>query len=189
MKVSIEEAIALLKKGHIVALPTETVYGLAAPMGNFESIEKIYQIKGRPPIKPLTICMASIDHAKLLGKNIPESFYELGKKYWPGPLTLVIEANTQAILPIIRASEETIGLRIPNDETTLKIIEEVGPIVLPSANLSGEAPLNSLREIEEVFGKEFPICEGKGRGSGISSTVAEYKQGQWVILRQGTCVL
>lgn len=184
MRVTKLEAIALLKRGKVVALPTETVYGLAAIVTDKAAIEEIYKIKGRPPLKPLTICLSDLSQAEYFGRNIPQSFYELGKKYWPGPLTLIIPAQIHNSAEIIRASQDTIGLRIPNDPATLQVIEGVGPIVLPSANRSGEAPLNTAEEIEAVFGKDFPICEGK-QGSGISSTVLEWRDGEWVTLRQG----
>lgn len=185
MKIFFEEALELLKKGSIVGLPTETVYGLATRYDLKESIEDLYVLKGRPSYKPLTVNLASGEEIFVFLREEVEGLDELMDSFWPGPLTLVVPIKENAILPIVTNNLPFCGFRIPDFEVTRQIIKEVGPIVLPSANISGEKEALSREDIEKAFGENFPVVDGGESKLGVPSTVIIYKEKRWWIVREG----
>lgn len=186
MKVTIQEAMSLLKSGRNVALPTETVYGLAAALIHTHAIENIYVLKGRPSSNPLIIHVETIDQIKEYVTVFPPHFSDLAQAFWPGPLTLILPIYSESIPTIVRAGLPTAGFRIPHDPLTLKVIKEVGPIVMPSANLSGRPSATTPEHVEEDFGKEFPVLDGGACARGLESTILYYQENKWVILRLGS---
>jgi L-threonylcarbamoyladenylate synthase len=185
MLISLGRSVKILRDGGVVAIPTDTVYGLAASMSNAIAVQKIFKIKGRPSSNPLVIQIADVSQAYEFIEIIPPGFEELIKKFWPGALTIVVPAKVELIPDIVRAGKMTAGFRIPNNTITCELLSEVGPLVVPSANLSNSPPATQPVEIEEIFGADFPILEGENVASGISSTVLEYYDDGWRILRQG----
>jgi len=185
MKITHEEASALLKAGHLVSLPTETVYGLAACLNQPDAIKNIFKLKGRPLNNPLIIHLC---HAKQVEEyrldHIPK-FYELASAFWPGPLTMVVPVDTQKIPTIVRANLSTAAFRIPNHTETLKVIEQAGPLVMPSANLSGSPSATMASHVEKDFGSDFPVLDGGICKQGLESTILYYFKSTWVILRLG----
>lgn len=182
--ISPKEAIELLKKGHVVALPTETVYGVAARYDSKEGIEALYQIKGRPKNKALTVNLHAVEEIHQFLPYLPRGFDLLTHAYWPGPLTLVVDIKEEMILPDIRSEGSACGFRIPDHALTRAIIKAVGPIVLPSANLSGESPATTAQQVQEIF--SIPVVDGGECKIGIASTVLAFKNGFWHVLREGT---
>lgn len=183
--ISIQDAIELLKKGSIVALPTETVYGLAVRYDSKEGIEALYELKGRPKQKPLTINIYEPEEIRRFINSEPEGLDLLIKSYWPGPLTLVLDVKESLILPIVTNGDKTCGFRVPDHELTRAVIKEAGPIVLPSANLSGHMPAVDAEGIRREFHNKVPILDGGVCRIGVASTVLVFLQGQWKILREG----
>lgn len=177
---NLEEVIAYLqaKKGP-VAIPTETVWGLAAPISDEKSIQKIYTLKKRPKEKPLSVLIANYEQFQKLS---PSSF-SLGKEFWPGPLTLIVESRS-SVPETFRANLLSIGIRMPNHPKLLELIERVGPLATPSANLSGENPALTSEEVKNIFGADFPLLSLDLVPQGIPSTIVSIV-GEKKILREG----
>ena len=152
----IKEAAGILARGGLVMIPTETVYGIAANMLNKKAVERLYEIKKRPKDKPFSLHISSKDWVEDFAKDIPPVAYRLMDKFWPGPLTLILESK----------HKDTIGIRMPNDRIALKIIAEANvPVVCPSANISGKlAPTDFQEAIRDLEGLvDFAIDAGKTR--------------------------
>jgi L-threonylcarbamoyladenylate synthase len=181
--ITLEEAIVFLQQGQVVALPTETVYGLAARYDSPQAIENLYHLKGRPKHKALTVNLYSAEQIRPFLLHEPKGLNELMQAYWPGPLTLVVDIREHMILPDVRSRGGSCGFRVPDHPLTRAVIRAVGPIVLPSANLSGKPAAKSAQEIE--LSSSVPILDGGACILGIESTVLAYKKGGWVILREG----
>lgn len=182
-----EVAEKLLKSGELVALPTDTVYGIAACALNTCSIRKLYQLKNRPISNPLTINLADIDDLKkyLLTEN--KLALALANKFWPGALTIVVKVNKGKIPSLIRSGGDYCGFRIADLIPLRELIRKVGPIVLPSANLSGEPPLENAEMIKKIF-PDLYVVEAESKGSQIPSTVVQVDK-KVSILREGAVSL
>ena len=131
---NISAAADIIKSGGLVAVPTETVYGLAGNGLDVAAVERIYEVKGRPAVKPLALMVPGKGAMELYCENIPEAAFALADRFWPGPLTIVLKAKD--IVPdIVRAGGETVGLRCPDHPMTLELLEKSGlPFAAPSAN-------------------------------------------------------
>ena len=133
----ITPAAELLREGGLVAVPTETVYGLAGNGLDASVIERIYEVKGRPAVKPISLMVANSDAIADLCEAVPQAARDLTERFWPGPLTLVLKAKAR-IPEILRAGGETVGLRCPRQQQTLQLLQELSfPLAVPSANPSG----------------------------------------------------
>lgn len=185
MRVSVDQAIELLNDGQPVALPTETVYGLAAALKDEDAIDDIFRLKGRPRNNPLIVHVSNIEMLGGLADHIPDEAKVLIKKFWPGPLTLVLPANQKAVPDSVRAGLPTAAFRQPQHKGTLEIIKAVGPLVMPSANLSGRPSATAPEHVEEDFGTDFPIVDVDWATAGIESTVITWHHGRAVTLRHG----
>lgn len=185
----IEEAANIISKGGIVAFPTETVYGLGANALNEEAVNKIFIAKGRPQDNPLIIHVASKDISNLV-KNVPEIAKKLIEKFWPGPLTIILEKKD--IVPsATSAGLDTVGIRMPNSDIALKLIELSGkPIAAPSANISGRpSPTEVERCIYDLDGKVDYIIGGESSNIGVESTIVDCTVNPPIILRPGGITL
>lgn len=180
-------AIAYLKNGDPIAFPTETVYGLGAPVFRPDSIRRIFTIKGRPPDNPLIAHVSSLDQALLLAEDLPPSFLRLAKWFWPGPLALVVKRN-QDVPAMVSAGQPTIAIRMPNHPAALRLIQGVGePLAAPSANLSGKpSPTSAADVLEDLEGKIPLIVDGGECQIGIESTVLSLVSQRPVLLRPGS---
>lgn len=178
MRVTLEEAVALLKKGELVAIPTETVYGLAACLEDVAAIQKIYQVKGRPAQNPLIVHLTELGHYV---KTRPPYLQQLVEAFWPGPMTLVLEQSQ--VPEIARAGLPTAAFRVPNHPLTQQILQQTGPLVMPSANLSGRPSSTLPEHVESDFGPHFPVLEGETT-LGLESTVLRFAD-RWEIIRLG----
>ncbi len=184
MRIEIEQAISLLRSGNVVGVPTETVYGLAACLDQPKAIEKIFELKNRPKINPLIIHLSTIDQIFKYTHTIPVGFEELAKNFWPGPLTCILPVN-DTVPSIARAGLPTAGFRIPDHSLTRQIIESTGPLVMPSANVSGRPSATRPDHIEQDFGMNFPILDGGECKKGVESTILLYNENRWNIVRFG----
>ena len=181
----LSNAISFLKEGIPIAFPTETVYGLGASIYLPDAIEKIFEIKGRPSDNPLIVHVSSIEEAVLLSRDLPRSFFQLVDRFWPGPLTLVVKKNS--IVPAsVSGGLSTIAIRMPSHFVALRLIEAVGPLAAPSANLSGKpSPTSALDVLEDLGGKIPLIVDGGDCAIGIESTVLSLLGSQPILLRPG----
>jgi len=174
----ISEAAAMIRNGGLVALPTETVYGLAALKDNPASLERLYSVKQRPRNKPFTVHLSNKDDVDALVEPMPPYAYRFIERYWPGPLTIVAFSK----------SGEKIGLRCPDHLITQRILKEVGqPVVIPSANLSGYPPAVDADEIEKSFSsKDIDLIVDAGRTALASaSTVIDLEFNPFKMIREG----
>lgn len=183
--ISLEQASHLLKHGDVIGVPTETVYGLAASLYQEQAIDQIFSLKKRPLDNPLIIHLASYDEL-LSFKPEPIPFLEtLAKNFWPGPLTLVLPIDPHLIPSKARAGLPTAAFRVPSHPLTLELLRKTGPLVMPSANLSGKPSSTQPSHLEHDFGDHFPILDGGLCVKGLESTILYYNQEQWEIIRQG----
>lgn len=185
----IEEAAKVIRNGGIVAFPTETVYGLGANALEEEAVRKIFIAKGRPQDNPLIVHVCSKDISNLV-KKVPEVAQELINKFWPGPLTIILEKKD--IIPnMTSANLDTIGIRMPNSEIALKLIElSERPIAAPSANISGRpSPTEVERCIDDLDGRVDYIIGGESSDIGVESTIIDCTVNPPLILRPGGITL
>ena len=186
IKTELNEAAELIQRGELVAIPTETVYGLACNGLNENAVNDIYEVKGRPAVKPLSLMVPGIDAIDLYCDDIPVQAKLLAKKFWPGPLTIVLKAKDN-IPEIVRAGGSTVGLRCPDHPLTLKILElSKLPFAAPSANPSGEdSPKDAEKVLEYFNGKISAVVDGGPCGIGTESTLIDMSASPYKILRQG----
>jgi L-threonylcarbamoyladenylate synthase len=184
------EAVSFLKKGIPIAIPTETVYGLAAPVFFSEAILRVFSIKGRPSDNPLIAHVSSLDQAALLGENLPSSFFRLAERFWPGPLALVVQRKRE-VPPVVSAGQPTIAIRMPKHPAALRLLQEFGePLAAPSANLSGRpSPTKAADVLEDLDGKIPLIVDGGECHIGIESTVLNLASPQPILLRPGAITI
>lgn len=187
MKDELEEAARLIKNGELVAVPTETVYGLAVNGLDDEAVRKIYELKGRPPAKPLSLMVSDAADIEKYCADVPQAAYTLAEKFWPGPLTIVLRARSE-VSSVARAGGETVGLRCPDHEMTLGLIKKAGlPLAAPSANPSGaESPKTSEEVLDYFDGKIAAVVDGGPCGLGVESTVIDLSAAPYGILRHGS---
>lgn len=185
MKISSSQAIELLKKNQVVAIPTETVYGLAARISSDLALNKIFETKKRPFFDPLIVHVTSIDQAKTLCLSWNPIMQCLAENFWPGPLTLVVP-KTKIVSDLITSGLTTVGLRCPRHTLALEIIEGVGePLAAPSANLFGQTSPSHADHVISEFNNRVPVVDGGPCSVGIESTVLLVQNNQISILRPG----
>ncbi len=179
-------AARLLRAGRLVAVPTETVYGLAGNGLDESAVEAIYEIKGRPAVKPLSLMVPDAGAMTRYGEDIPPQAYALAERFWPGPLTIVLKAK-RLVPEIVRAGGETVGLRCPDHPLTLRLLREAGiPFAAPSANPSGEPSPKTAAEVAGYFdGQIAAIVDGGACGLGTESTLLDMSRTPYRVLRQG----
>ena len=180
------QAAARLTRGELVAVPTETVYGLAADATREEAVHANYEAKGRPDTKPLNVLVDGMAMVEQVCKEIPLDAYKLARAFWPGPLTMILKGN--GTLPsIVPAGGATQGVRCPDHSATLAVIRALGrPLACPSANLSGHP---SPKTAEDVFaqlsGRIGAVLDGGACTVGVESTILDLTVTPYRILRQG----
>ena len=179
------EAVECLKSGGIIAIPTDTVYGLAADPFNPSAVQRLYTVKGRPDGKPIPLVLSSVTDIQRVAQNLPGFFFHLTERFWPGGLTIVIEARD--LLPVLTAGGNTVGVRIPDNPLLLQILRAFGgPAAITSANLSGEPPATSPEEIGEELASRIDMIVDGGKTPGpIPSTVYDISVSPPVIRRHG----
>jgi len=183
----IDEAISLLKAGEIVALPTETVYGLAADANNESAIKKIFIAKNRPTNHPLIVHIDSFDMIQEWTDEIPDYAYKLSENLWPGPLTMLLNKKHN-VSDIITGCSTKIALRMPNNHLILKIIKSVGgALVAPSANTYKKlSPTRAEHVMQDLSGKISAVLDGGACSIGIESTIIDLTTKTPKILRPGS---
>ena len=185
----IQEAAEIIKNGGTVVFPTETVYGLGADGLNSEAVKKIFEAKGRPQDNPLIIHVSSKD-LNLYAEEVPQIANKLVEKFWPGPLTIILKKKD--IVPNeTSASLDSIGIRMPNNEIALKLIElSETTIAAPSANISGRpSPTDLQRCVEDLDGKVDCILGGEQSDIGVESTIVDCTVNPPLVLRPGGVTL
>jgi L-threonylcarbamoyladenylate synthase len=185
MKISLDQAAALIREGNLAAFPTETVYGLGANALDAAAVAKIFELKGRPPSSPLIVHVSSIAMAREIVADWPREADELARRYWPGPLTLVLPKSPN-IPDIVTAGLPTVGIRVPAHDVAIGLIEAAGvPIAAPSANRFMSISPTTAEHVIEAFGDELPVLDGGACPLGIESTVVSIASGKVTLLRPG----
>ena len=179
-------AVTILDRGGLVAVPTETVYGLAADSLNGAAVKSIYTAKGRPENKPISVLLTGMDMVEQVCRDIPPLAYQLAEAFWPGPLTMVL-VSRDTVPDVVRAGGLTLGVRCPDHPDTLALIRAFGrPLAAPSANPSGEpSPKDADAVLAGLGGKIDAVLDGGPCSVGVESTIVELTTDTWKILRQG----
>jgi L-threonylcarbamoyladenylate synthase len=179
-------AADILKRGGLVAFPTETVYGLGADALNGEAVARIFTAKGRPIDNPLIVHIEHILQIERLAVNIPAEAYILAERFWPGPLTLVLE-SAQVVPPETTGGLDTVALRLPQHRVALELLRAAGvPVAAPSANLSGRpSPTTARHVLDDLSGRIDAVLDGGPCTVGVESTVLDIRNGEPLLLRPG----
>ena len=183
---NMEEAARVIRRGGLVAVPTETVYGLAGNGLDEKAVSEIYEVKGRPAVKPLSLMVPDESAMEQYCVDVPAQAYALAKRFWPGPLTIVMKAK-DFIPSLVRAGGETVGLRCPDHPKTLELLRLCAlPLAAPSANPSGEPSPRMAQQVLEYFdGKIDAVLDGGPCGIGRESTLIDLSRRPFRILREG----
>ena len=181
----IEKGVEILRKGGVIAFPTDTVYGLGADVFNSSAVERIYEIKNRPKHQQLPLLIADIKQLTTLASPIPEIAWFLAKRFWPGGLTLVL--HKADLVPAYLAPGPTIAVRIPNHPVCRALIQHLGdPIIGTSANISGQPSALTAEEVGQQLGEKIDLIINGGQcPGGKESTVVDVTHEPPIILRQG----
>ncbi len=180
-----QEAVSCLRRGSVVAVPTDTVYGLAASLERPDAVATLFQLKRRPTSVALPVLVGSRDVIDALGVSWPEKARQLSDALWPGALTIVVPVDPRLAARVGGAG--SIGFRVPNDELLLDVLEQCGALAVSSANEHGEPPCHSAEEVLRAFGSNGlldAVLDGGARGGNVS-TVVEVAGDSWRILRSG----
>lgn len=183
---SIDQAVSLLRNNEVVAIPTETVYGLAASLYSEKAINKVYSIKGRPSTNPLIVHIGRKEDLIPLCTTVPKPLQLLIDRFWPGPLTILVEKSEQ-VPSTVTAGSSRVGVRMPNHSLTLQLLQALPfPLVAPSANPYNAISPTSAKHVHDYFGTQIPlILDGGPCLQGIESTVVGLENGMVTIYRQG----
>jgi L-threonylcarbamoyladenylate synthase len=186
LKRQIKLAVEVLKKGGIVAYPTDTVYGLGADPLNEKAVSRIYEVKSRPRNLPLPLLLAEKSDLLKVALIVPEVAWRLVEQFWPGGLTLVVKKNAW-VPDSVTAGGDTVAVRIPDHPITIALIRGLGnPIVGTSANLSGKpSPVTATEVSKQLGGRIDLIVDGGRCTGGIESTVVDVSSVSPAIIREG----
>jgi len=186
LRPSLDEAIAIVRAGGVVAMPTETVYGLAADARNAAAVAKVFALKQRPLDHPLIVHLASAADVGLWAASVPETAHRFAKAAWPGPLTLVLSARDD-VPRQITGGQDTVALRVPDHPLARALIEGAGgALVAPSANRFGQLSPSCAEHVLQGFGDTPPrVLDGGPCRVGIESTVVFVDEAGWQVLRPG----
>ncbi len=182
----LRRAALLISTGKVVAIPTDTVYGLGADPFNLAAVTEVFRVKGRTPARPLPLLVNSLDQASELTLNPPAPFFSLAKKYWPGPLTIVVPASR--LVPLkVTANTGKVGLRWPRAPLAVALIGAMGHALTgTSANLTDHPVCRSAEEVESQIGRLLPlIVDGGPTGDDLASTVVDLTEPSPRVLRYG----
>ena len=183
---TVEDAAARMKRGAMVAVPTETVYGLAAHAEDNAAVRAVYVTKVRDMSKPLSILVTGMDMVETYAQNIPQAAYKLAETYWPGPLTMILESSG-TVASMVTADGDTLGVRCPDHPMTQALIQALGaPLAAPSANPEGQPAPRTAQEVLDYFdGHNEGILDGGPCAVGVESTIVDLTGEEPRILREG----
>lgn len=180
----VSAAARAIKRGEVVGVPTDTVYGIAVDPFDEAALEKLYALKGREDNKPIAILVASLEQGLLLGA-MSDRALDLAERHWPGPVTLVVPRLDTAPQWLGDTARRTIGLRCPDHRVALDLLDMTGPLAVTSANTSTNAPAQTSEEAREVFGDEILTYLEGNAGGGSPSTLVDLTHPAETVLRQG----
>ena len=184
----IKYAADQIRCGEVLGMPTDTFYGLAADPFNLRAVDKVYEIKTRSRHKPLSLLIASVEQAEELAKDLPDEFYALARKFWPGPLTIIVKAGSR--LPLkVTANTGNVAIRVPNAKIPLAVVTAAAiPITATSANLSGASECTSAEQVrDQLHGRINVIVDGGASPRDVASTIVDLTDdsARWRVIREG----
>ena len=184
----VKYAAEQIKAGQVLGMPTDTFYGLAADPLNLRAVERVYEIKSRSRHKPLSLLIESVDQAEDLARPLPKEFYDLARRFWPGPLTIIVRAASG--LPLkVTANTGNVALRIPSAKIPLAVIQAAGiPITATSANLSGASECTTAEQVRDQLQDRIAIIvDGGPSPREVASTIVDLSNGddRWRVIREG----
>jgi L-threonylcarbamoyladenylate synthase len=184
----VKYAAEQIRAGQVLGMPTDTFYGLAADPFNLRAVDRVYEIKSRLRHKPLSLLIESVDQAEELTRPLPEEFYKLARRFWPGPLTIIVKAASR--LPLkVTANTGNVALRVPAAKIPLEVIRTAGiPITATSANLSGAAECTTAVQVRDQLRDRISIIlDGGTSPRAIPSTIVDLTDddARWSVLREG----
>jgi len=177
-----------IRAGQVLGMPTDTFYGLAADPFNLRAVDRVYDIKTRSRHKPLSLLIENVEQAEELARPLPPEFYALARRFWPGPLTIIVRAASK--LPLkVTANTGNVALRIPSAKIPLAVIKSAGiPITATSANLSGASECTTAEEVRnQLQGRISVIVDGGTSPRDIPSTIVDLtdQEARWTVMREG----
>jgi L-threonylcarbamoyladenylate synthase len=177
-----------IRSGEVLGMPTDTFYGLAADPFNLRAVDKVYEIKTRSRHKPLSLLIGSVEQAEELAKDLPDEFYALARKFWPGPLTIIVKAGSK--LPLkVTANTGNVAIRVPNAKIPLAVVTAAAiPITATSANLSGASECTTAEQVrDQLHGRINVIVDGGTSPRDIASTIVDLTDdgARWRVIREG----
>jgi tRNA threonylcarbamoyl adenosine modification protein (Sua5/YciO/YrdC/YwlC family) len=177
-----------IRAGEVLGMPTDTFYGLAADPFNLRAVDRVYEIKSRSRHKPLSLLIESVDQAEELAQPLPEEFHALARRFWPGPLTIIVKASSR--LPLkVTANTGNVALRVPNAKIPLAVVQAAAiPITATSANLSGESECTTAQAVHDQLQDRISIIMDGGESPReVASTIIDLtdEEARWRILREG----
>ena len=181
---ALDAADEILKKGGVIAIPTDTVYGFATLVHDEEAIAKLYLIKERDQNKSIAVLLGDANQASSVAADFPDKAQRLAKAYWPGALTIIVRKKEG--LPPDLTSNNLVGLRIPDHDFVRELIRRTGPLAVTSANISGQPPAKSIDEFKDILGEKLDlVIDGGVCSGGVPSSVINCETNPAVILREG----
>jgi tRNA threonylcarbamoyl adenosine modification protein (Sua5/YciO/YrdC/YwlC family) len=177
-----------IRAGQVLGMPTDTFYGLAADPFNLRAVDRVYEIKSRSRHKPLSLLIESVEQAEELARPLPEEFHALARKFWPGPLTIIVRAASR--LPLkVTANTGNVALRIPSSAIPLAVVQAAGiAITATSANLSGESECTTADAVRDQLQDRISIIvDGGPSPREVASTIIDLtdEEARWKIMREG----
>jgi tRNA threonylcarbamoyl adenosine modification protein (Sua5/YciO/YrdC/YwlC family) len=184
----IQYAADQIRAGQVLGMPTDTFYGLAADPFNLRAVDRVYEIKSRARHKPLSLLIASTDDAEELAQPLPDEFYALARRFWPGPLTIIVRASSR--LPLkVTANTGNVALRVPNSKIPLAVVLAARiPITATSANLSGASECTTAEAVRDQLQERISIIvDGGTSPREVASTIVDLtdEEARWRIMREG----
>ena len=182
----VQRAAEILKRGGLVAFPTETVYGLGADASNRGAIERLYRVKGRPADHPVIVHCADVERAFRWASEVPEAARALAAKFWPGPLTLILKRASN-VGDFVTGGQDTVGVRVPAHPVAQALLEEFGGgLAAPSANRHGRVSPTTAQHVRDDLGQDVDcVLDGGACGIGIESTIVDVSGERPRLLRPG----
>ena len=177
-----------IRSGEVLGMPTDTFYGLAADPFNLRAVDRVYEIKTRSRHKPLSLLIESVDQAEELAKNLPDEFHAVARKFWPGPLTIIVKAGSR--LPLkVTANTGNVALRVPNAKIPLAVVTAAAiPITATSANLSGASECTTAEQVrDQLHGRISIVVDGGTSPREVPSTIIDLSDDtvRWRVIREG----
>jgi tRNA threonylcarbamoyl adenosine modification protein (Sua5/YciO/YrdC/YwlC family) len=183
----VKYAAEQIRSGEVLGMPTDTFYGLAADPFNLRAVDRVYEIKSRSRHKPLSLLIESIDQAEELARPLPEEFYKLARRFWPGPLTIIVRAASK--LPLkVTANTGNVALRVPSAAIPLAVVKAAAiPITATSANLSGATECTTAEQVRDQLRDRISIIvDGGTSPRDVASTIVDLSsENGWSIQREG----